>query len=224
MPDRAFDAVVFDMDGVLIDSEPFWQEAEIELFATVGLELTRAMCRRTMGLRIDEVVSYWHERHPWKHPTRDEMAARVIARVAQLVGEQGRLLPGVHEALELVSRCGLAAGLASSSFRRLVDAVLDRFELQGRFSAIVSGEEAAAGKPDPSIYLTAARRLGVPAPRCLAIEDSPNGVRAAVRAGMICYAVRNPHAEPETLTEANQVLGSLLELDEAALDFRRFRR
>lgn len=213
MPEAAFDAIVFDMDGVLIDSEPLWQDAEMEIFPTVGLQLTREMCRRTMGLRIDQVVRYWHERHPWEDPSEEEMVRRVVTRVVALIRERAELVPGAREVLALVREKDLAAALASSSFRPLVDAVLDHFSLRHHFQAIVSGDEEPAGKPDPGIFVTAAARLGVDPDRCLAIEDSPNGVRAARAAGMTCVAILTPHASSQELGDADLVLDSLLELN-----------
>jgi HAD superfamily hydrolase (TIGR01509 family) len=208
-----FDAVVFDMDGVLIDSEPLWQDAEIEIFPTVGLHLTREMCRRTMGLRIDQVVRYWHEQHPWDEPSEGEMVRRVVMRVARSIQEGAELLPGAREVLLLVREKGLAAALASSSFRPLVDAVLDHFQLRHHFEAIVSGDEEPRGKPDPSIFLTAAARLDLHPDKCLAIEDSPNGIRAARAAGMTCVAILTPHASAQELHEADLILDSLVELN-----------
>lgn len=215
-------AVIFDMDGVLLDSEPLWQDAEIEVFGALGLALTRADCRQTMGMRIDEVVSLRHTQHPWPGPGQEEVAGAIVDRVVELVGQRGRLLPGVSAALGFFEARGLRLALASSSSYRLIGAVLATLGLEGRFEARHSAEEETAGKPDPAVYLGAAAKLGVDPRRCVAVEDSVAGLGAAKAAGMRCLAVPDPHMAGqgprtgEAWGAADLVLGSLSELDEAA--------
>jgi sugar-phosphatase len=201
------DAVVFDMDGVLVDSEPLWMAAEIDVFATVGVALTVERCRETTGLRIDEAVDHWWQRHPWSGPTPAEVAAAIVARVIELVGERSEPMAGVHEAVAAARAVGPVA-LASSSSHRLIDAVLDRFDL--RFDVVHSAEDEAFGKPHPAIYLTTCERLGVAPGRALAIEDSVNGVVAAKAARMACVAVPEPaQRDDRRFGIADAVLGSL---------------
>ena len=107
-------AVIFDMDGVLIDSEPFWRESEIEVFGRVGLHLTEAACRETMGLRIDEAVDYWHRRHPWEGATTAEVAERIVCGLIELIGARGEPMPGALRALEFFRGRGARLALASS--------------------------------------------------------------------------------------------------------------
>lgn len=219
MAPGAIVAVVFDMDGVLIDSEPMWQDAEIEIFGSLGLSLTREDCRQTMGMRVDEVVRLRHGEHPWSGAPVDEVAERIVSRVVELVRERGRPLPGVAGALELLRRHGMRIALASSSSYRLIAAVLDALGLGGVFEVRHSAEEEAAGKPDPAVYLSAARKLGVEPRRCVAVEDSPAGVAAARAAGMRCLAVPDrtafAGARAGAFAGADVVLGSLADLDEA---------
>jgi sugar-phosphatase len=211
-----YTAVVFDMDGVLIDSEPLWRRAEIEVLATVGLRLTEADCMRTTGLRIDEVVAFWHRQQPWAEPAPAEIATRIVTRVIERVGTEGEPLPGAREALDFFAARGLVLGLASSSPSRLIEAVLARLGLQERFAAVHSAEHEARGKPDPAVYLHAAARLGHDPARCLAVEDSIPGVLAAAAAGMGCIAVPAPEDRHDPrLRGATVVLGSLRELDDA---------
>ena len=202
------------MDGVLIDSEPLWQRAEIEIFPEVGIDLTPELCRRTMGLRIDEVVAHWYEIQPWASPSKEEVARRIVGRVGELIGHEGRLLPGVNEALGFLgSRARL--GLASSSYYELIDAVLDGFSLRTHFAVVYSAEDEPYGKPHPGIYLTTAEKLGSDPTRSLAIEDSPNGVLAAKAARMKCIAVPEDGAERDArLRLADVTIDSLLEIDE----------
>lgn len=209
-------AVIFDMDGVLIDSEPLWRRAEIEVFGAVGIALTEADCMRTTGLRIDEVVAFWQRQRTWAGPTAVAVAQGIVTRVVELVQQQGEPLPGAFPALDFFAARGLPLGLASSSPRRLIDAVLARLGIGPRFAAVHSAEGEALGKPDPAVYLHAAEQLGHHPARCVAIEDSIPGVLAAKAAGMGCIAVPAPeHRSDPRLAAADVVLGSLLELDDA---------
>ena len=186
-------AAIFAMDGLLIDSEPLWRLAEREVFAGVGLELTDEDCRRTTGLRSDEVVAYWYERHPWSGPTCSEVHRDLDARVTELIAERGRTMPGVRRAIGLLRGAGLRLALASSSSRELIDVVLGTLGLDETFEVVASGVDEERGKPDPAVYLTAVERLGVAADDCLAFEDSVAGVRAARGAGIFTIAVPAPH-------------------------------
>jgi HAD superfamily hydrolase (TIGR01509 family) len=196
-------AVIFDMDGLLIDSEPLWHEAERGVFATVGLHLSTEDCLRTTGLRIDEVVRFWN--------APPELAGQIVDRVIALVEQKGVAKPGVQEAL--VAASGARVGLASSSPSRLIAAVLQRLGIADRFAVAHSAEHELCGKPHPDVYLTTARLLGVEPSACIAVEDSPNGVRSAKAAGMRCVAVPDALlAGDPTFAAADHVIDSLLEL------------
>jgi sugar-phosphatase len=209
---RPIEAVVFDMDGVLIDSEPIWRAVERDVFAGVGLELTEEDLFPTMGVRIADVVERWYRRHPWPEPSRQATAEAIVDGVVRAIGERGALLDGATDAVDHVRGLGLRVALASSSPMPLIRAVLSLGGLAGRFDAVVSGEDEELGKPDPAVYLSAARRLHVRPERCLAVEDSINGVRAAKAAGMICVAVPAVGADDGIAAEADLVLGSIREL------------
>ena len=133
-------AVVLDMDGLMVDSEPFWRQAEMEEFAKVGLELTLEQCIQTTGIRIDEVAKYWFRRHPWNGPSPEEVAEKIILRVQELVLEKGEPLPGVNKVIEFVKERGLPLALASSSPMSLILTVLDKFEIKEKFDVINSAE------------------------------------------------------------------------------------
>lgn len=207
-------AAVFDMDGLLIDSEPLWRLAEQKVFGALGLELTDADCETTMGMRIDAVVQHWWQRAPWSGASLEEVERDILCEVERLIAERGESLPGVDHALELFAGEGYRLGLASSSPRRLIDAVLARLDLEGCFDVVCSAVEEEHGKPHPAVYLTAARALGVSPSRCVALEDSVSGLRAAQAAGMRTIVVpeSTPGAE-SPLREADCLLASLLELD-----------
>ncbi len=206
-------AVIFDMDGVLIDSEPLWRIAERQIFGRLGLDLSDAMCEQTMGFRIDEVVAHWHRRHPWSGSSPAQVEEEIVARVVALVETDGMALPGVERALRLISDHGMLLGLATSSYPVLINAVLDRLGIRRSFNAVCSGREVAHGKPRPDIFLATAQKLGLPPASCVVIEDSLAGVAAAVSAGMRVIAIpaANQCHEPG-FTEADLQLESLEEL------------
>lgn len=203
------DAAIFDMDGLLIDSEPAWRRAEIEVFGEVGLALTDAECRETTGLRIDEVAAFHFARAPWEGASPAEVATRIVDLMVARVSAEGAPMDGAIEAVEsLAGRTRLA--LASSSPRRLIDATLARLGLTDRFAVITSAEADRYGKPHPAVFLRAAEALGVAPTRCLVLEDSLNGLVAAKAARMRCVVV--PEAPDPRFALADRVLGSLREL------------
>jgi sugar-phosphatase len=190
-------ALIFDMDGVLIDSEPLWRRAEIEVFSSVGLPLVEADCFKTQGLRIDEVVAFWFERHPWPGASCAEVSDQIVSRMVALIQQEGQPMPGVRESIAEAEAQGWRLGLASSSSSRLIQTVLDRFELAGVFEATRSAEKEARGKPAPDVYLATAREMDIAPERCVAVEDSPNGMKSALAAGMRCIAVPDPELQDD---------------------------
>ncbi len=215
----ALRAVVFDMDGLIIDSEPLWREAEKEIFGSIGVILTDEMCASTMGLRIDEVVAHWYRRSPWEGPTKAEVEGRVVDRVISLVRDKGVALPGVPTALASCRSAGLRTALASSSPRGIITAALDRLGVSDGFEVVLSAEDEPAGKPDPAIYLSAAAALGMGPRDCLALEDSLNGVLAAKAAGMTCIAIpAGSLAYPSDGPGADLTLASLEEVTPRLLE------
>src|SRR5436190_2813329 len=208
-------AVIFDMDGVLIDSEPFWREAEIKVFGTIGIKLTPEMCMETMGSRVDEAVEYWLKLHGQDLSLTHGVAEKVIEEVISQIEQNGMPMAGVEDALEFFRKRGTRFALASSSAYRIISAVVDKFDLRRRFEVIYSAEEEEFGKPHPAIYLTAARKLGVNAKECLAIEDSLNGVLAAKAARMKCIAIPEAAVRSDPrFSIADCVLDSLFEIDD----------
>ena len=151
-------AVIFDMDGLLIDSEPLWRLAEREVFAEVGLQLTDADCERTTGLRTDDLVGFWFDLFPWSGPSQESICEAINTRAVELIEQKGTALPGAVEAVEAARSAGFAVGLATSSFNALIVAVVHKLGLETTFEVTASGSDERAGKPDPAVYLTAARR------------------------------------------------------------------
>ena len=208
-------AVIFDLDGLLIDSEPLWQEAEIAIFERVNIKLTHELCLQTKGLRIDEVVNYWYQKYPWTNLTKKEVEDLIVAKVIELIHLKGEPLPGVNRAVSFVRQKEVQVALASSSATVIIQAALQKLNLTAIFTQIYSAESELFGKPHPGVYLTTASKLNVLPQECLALEDSLNGVLAAKAAQMKCIAI------PEELQYSNPkfaiadiILKSLEQLDD----------
>lgn len=214
-----FRAIVFDMDGLLVDSEPLWVRSEIEVFAEVAVPLTEVDCAKTKGLRVDDVVTYWHRRRPWTGPSLAEVEDRLVDRVASLVAAEGVALPGVHEAIATARAHGARVALASSSPMKIIEATLGRLGLSAAFDATLSAEREPFGKPHPGIFLATAARLGVPAVDCLVLEDSLTGIVAAKAARMTCIAVPFDHPRHDArFCLADAVVASLVDVTPGLLE------
>jgi sugar-phosphatase len=212
-------ALIFDMDGVLLDSEPFWHEAEIAAFALAGLRLTVEDCLRTTGLRVDAVVDYWLSRAPWASPPPQDVEDAIVQRVIDLVRQQGTLKPGVEQALACAERAGLRTAVASSSPPAVIEAALEKLGLRQRFAVICSAAGEPYGKPHPGVYLQTAEKLGLRPEECAAVEDSPNGVLAAKAARMACIAVPEPALRGHPFFAiADAVISSLDDLNGVPLE------
>jgi mannitol-1-/sugar-/sorbitol-6-/2-deoxyglucose-6-phosphatase len=221
------DAVILDLDGLLIDTEPVWRAAESAVFAGLGISLSERDLLDSIGQPMDVMIRGWRKRPPsdggrsseltGAELTDAEVADRITDHVIAHVMAEGQPMPGVTAAIARFERYRLPMAIASSSPPRLINAVCDRFGLAG-IQVRCSGLDEVQAKPAPDVYLTAARRLGVAPASCLALEDSPPGVAAAKAAGMRCLAVPDPllAADPR-YREADLVIPSLTELNDAAL-------
>jgi HAD superfamily hydrolase (TIGR01509 family) len=214
------EAVVFDLDGVLLDSEEIWNRAREELAHERGGRWHDQAQRDMMGMSSTEWSRYMADVIGLPEPP-EEINREVVRRLTELYREELPAIPGAREAIErLAARWPL--GLASSSNRELIDLVLELLGVEHLFTATVSSEEVARGKPAPDVYLEAARRLGVDPTRAAAVEDSHNGILSAKAAGMRVIAIPNAHFPPDedALREADVVLESLAELTAEAVEPR----
>jgi HAD superfamily hydrolase (TIGR01509 family) len=217
MIEAVISAVVFDLDGVLLDSEQVWDEVREQLTRERGGRWHENAQREMMGMSSTEWSRYMRDSLGLSEPP-EEISAEVVRRLEDRYRTQLPLLDGAREAAErLAARWPL--GLASSSNRELIDLVLDVSGLARFFRVTVSSEEVRRGKPAPDVYLEAARRLEVGPESCAAVEDSSNGIRSAKAAGMRVIAIPNPHFPPdeESLGLADVTLGSLAELTPATV-------
>lgn len=187
-------AAVFDMDGLLIDSEPFWLQSENQVFSSIGLDMSlRDKLPDMLGLRIDQVVELWYHVSPWQTPSKEVVIQRIIDSTIAMVEKERPLLPGVEHALSLCQSQGLKIALASASPLYMLESVLEMFNIRHYFDAVVSTGDLPYSKPHPQVYLNAAEALGVPPVQCVALEDSVNGMIACKAARMRSIVV--PSAE-----------------------------
>jgi len=213
------DAAIFDMDGLLIDSEPLWRRVEIEILGRLGVPLTDELCGQTRGMVVGEVTRHWYERYRWEGPTPEAVAGQITQAMAVLLASSAVLKPGVGHALASCRERGLTLGVASSSPTLLIEAVVEGLGLERWFAVLHSAQDEVAGKPHPAVFLTTARLLGAAPRRCVVFEDSPAGVTAARAAGMVCVAVPEDSGDrdregTEGFGSADVVIDSLEELDD----------
>jgi HAD superfamily hydrolase (TIGR01509 family) len=211
-------AVVFDLDGVIVDSEQVWDDVREQYVREVGGTYTEAATRDMMGMSSVEWSRYMAE-SLGVPGTPEEINAAIVQRMLERYGEAPPLIPG---AVDAVRRCAerWPLAVASSSNPELIEVVLDAAGLHDAIPIVVSSQEVPRGKPAPDVYLEAARRLGVDPHACAAVEDSHNGIRSAKAAGMRVIAIPNPHfpPDPEALAHADVVLGSIADLTTAVIE------
>ncbi len=177
------------MDGLLIDSEPFWKIAEKKVFGELGLNLSDELLRQVMGFRLSEVVIHWYQYQPWPNPDFKKTENDVLEYVKKIILENAKPMPGVYEVLEKLKSENYKMAVASSSAMSLIEAVVDKLDIRNYFDVLWSAEFEHFGKPHPGIFITTAQKLNVEAKDCMVFEDSINGVISAKAARMKCIAV-----------------------------------
>ena len=208
-------AVLFDMDGVIVDSEPLWSKAEEQLLARRNLRYSPQLKTAMMGLDSSEAVGFLIKHYDLKESVGDVVAER-NQLIADLFRQFLRPIPHALRLVRSVQAAEMKTGLVSSSPKKLVNLALSRLNITKLFDLILSGDQVARGKPAPDIYLTAARELGMNHENCLVIEDAPHGVAAAKAAGMCCLAISTSVSESE-LGEADRVVKGFAGVDLALL-------
>tara|TARA_R110002072_G_scaffold16570_1_gene64469 strand:- start:484 stop:1137 length:654 start_codon:yes stop_codon:yes gene_type:complete len=207
-------AVIFDMDGLLIDSEPFWRQAEWTVFSSVGVELSESLCAKTVSMTTREVTEFWYGLFPWQHKTLETVENEVIDCVDELIRTDGRPMPGVRELLQDLHERQYRIGLSTNSPFRLIASVMDRLEIGQYFHSISSSEHVENGKPDPAVYLSTLQKMQVDANSCIAFEDSVSGVLAAKAAGIKAVVVPPAYDFDDSKYEVADIkLRSLLDFD-----------
>jgi sugar-phosphatase len=202
--------VIFDMDGLLVDSEPWWREAERIVFGRLSKVPEPVDFERMMGNRIQDVISQWHARYPWQGKSFDEVQQAIVDQVLHLVTTHAELMPGVLRILNKLAQKKIPIALASSSPYRLIQGLMEHYGIYKRFQIICSAEYEKYGKPHPAVFLKAAQVLNLHPKNLLVFEDSFNGVIAAKAAGMLCVAIpAKEHRNQSRFKAADLVLNAL---------------
>jgi HAD superfamily hydrolase (TIGR01509 family) len=208
-----FKAVIFDMDGVLVNSEPFYVEVEQTNFRQLGLEISEKEHQTYQGTATDQMWKIIKERHSLKQPV-DELVEMTNSLVTPYFNslEEMEPMPGVEQLIKKLKEKGFPLALASSSTPDVIDIILKKTGLRKYFDVVVNSQLAGASKPEPDIFMLAAKKLAVHPKKCLVIEDSTNGIKAAKSAGMFCIAFAGPGSELQDQSQADLIVTDFGEL------------
>lgn len=204
-------AIIFDMDGVIIDSEPLHFKIEKELIRELGVEITDEEHNSFVGTTEYHMFSIIKEKYQIEFPIEEMIEKKKEMFIENL--DQVPLVENFKDFLLTMHKAGYPMALASSNNKRVIGAVAEKFDLKDYIKVFVSADDVKRGKPDPEIFLTAAEKLGIPPASCLVIEDARNGVKAAKAAGMRCIGLQNLNSGNQDLSEADLVIGNFNELN-----------
>jgi mannitol-1-/sugar-/sorbitol-6-/2-deoxyglucose-6-phosphatase len=210
-------AVIFDMDGVIIDSEPLWQRAEFEVFSSLGVHMTSEHCERTKYMATAEVTEFWFKKFPWENLSMQEAEQAVIDCVNQLIEKEGKEIKGAINTLKKIKSKGYKIGLATNSPHKIIQTVLNKLRISHYFNAITSAEQEKA-KPDPAVYISTAIKLGIPPKQCIVVEDSYTGALAAKNAGMKVIALADENSNSQLIAIADMTIHSFDAFDLSILN------
>ncbi len=208
------DTVLFDMDGLLLDTEPLWGESMLRIAEKHRIPITREKFKETTGLRIYEVTEHWSIRFPWEGASHNDVAEEILDDIISASKKHGSVLPGVIKVLELLQANNYKIGLASSSPARMIDTLVEHFGIKDYFHCITSADVVELGKPHPAVFLHCAQSLGALPINCLVLEDSVNGMIAGKAARMKVLVVPDElHFDDPRFALADSKLSTLEDLD-----------
>ena len=210
-------AFIFDMDGVMVDTEPIYFAANQQLFNQLGFSVSHESYARFVGQDAFRMWSILKEEQQLDHPIEDLVHMEKDAMYRGLLNTDIPRMSGLGELLASLQSNGTRLALASSSAHQIINVILEKTDTGDYFDAVVSGMDVQNGKPAPDIFLLAAEKLGMDPAECVVIEDSANGVRGAIAAGMHCIGFRNPNSGNQDLSPAHRIIDHLSELDPAEL-------
>ena len=206
------EAIIFDMDGIIIDSEPLWKKAIINVMKQVGFNFTIDMCNRTKGMRVDEVIKYWKTELNADFDS-NKLSKDIVEEVIYLIKKEGEAIEGLEKVLKKAKSNNLKIAIASSSPSLIINVVLKKLNIIDYFDVVQSAEKEDFGKPHPGVFITTAKKLNVSPVKCLVIEDSLNGVIAGKSAKMKVVAM--PEKEEKQLNKfviADSIVNKLTEI------------
>jgi len=206
--------VLYDMDGLLLDTEPLWGECMWEIAQKHQIPIQKHQFKETTGLRIVEVTHYWSLKYPWTGATYEQVADEIVDAIIEASKHKAKVLPGIIDSLELFQKNGFKIGLASSSPLKMIDALVDYFSIKSYFKVITSADVVDWGKPHPAVFLRCAELLQSHPLECLVFEDSINGIIAAKAARMKVIAIPElPIANDPKFSIADGQLKSMVDLN-----------
>ena len=208
---KFIEGVIYDMDGLIINSEPLWKTAEIESFKEIGVDFTMEMCAQTTGMRIDEVVNFWWNKLKWENFTQKDIVNSIEKKMIHLIKNKGELLPGVLDSLNLLYKAQISIALASSSSMLLINTTLDTLKIRKYFQFIHSAENEIAGKPNPAVFLSTAKSMKIHPKNCLVLEDSKAGMLAGLNAKMRTIVIPEQNSNSNWAKQSFKKLKSLKE-------------
>ena len=184
-------AVIFDMDGVLVESEAIWKQAEYEVFSSLGVSVTEENSSYTQSLTTKEVTAFWYQKFPWKETPLSEVEEMVVRRVMELILLKDCATLGISAFIKNLKERNFKIGLATNAPEKIIPVVLKKTGTESLFDSVSSADYEEKGKPHPAIYLNTAKKLKVMPEECAVIEDSETGMEAAKKAGMSVIAYTN---------------------------------
>lgn len=206
--------VLFDMDGLLLDTEPLWGVSMLRVAEKHGIQISKEKFKETRGFHIYEVTEHWAHKYPWHGKSSQEVAEEILDDIIELSKTSGRIMPGVEQTLKMLKKHHFKIGLASSSPERMILALVEFFGIRHYFDSIVSADAVELGKPHPAVFLHCAKELGSKPMHCVVLEDSVNGMIAGKAARMKVIAIPDEvHFDDPRFTLADAKLSTMEDLD-----------